>query len=74
MIIVNNVPKDLRVPIKKVLPGRLVIEELALGAAQQRVRILFQCVAPRLELATGHIDQHLLILGRAPILEHWWRW
>ena len=48
-VVVEDVPEDLRIAVEKVLFDLLVVEELALVRAQQRVRILFQRVAPRLE-------------------------
>lgn len=56
-IIVEDVPEDVRVPIEKVLLAFFIVEEFALVRAEQRVRILLQGVAPRLEAASTHVYQ-----------------
>jgi len=73
-VVVEDVPEDIRIPIEEVLLALLVVEELALVRAQQRVRVLLQGVAPRLEATTAHVDQQFLVVGLAPVLRDRRRW
>lgn len=67
-VVVEDVPENVRVAVEEVLLRVLVVEELALVRAEQRVRVLFQRVPPRLEPPAGHIYQQLLIFRLASIL------
>lgn len=69
-VIVEYVPEYVRVPVKEILLAVLVVEELALVGPEQRVRILFHRVTPRLEPAAGHVDQKFLVVDPPPVLGH----
>lgn len=57
----ENVPEDVRIAVEEVLAAVLVVEELLLVGAEQRLRELLERVAPRLEPPAGNVDQQLLI-------------
>lgn len=69
MIVVQDVSEDFRVTIKKVLASLFVEEEFAFGWAEERVRVLLERVPPRLEPPSRYVDEHLLILGLASVLQ-----
>jgi hypothetical protein len=48
-VVVEDVPEDVRVAVEEVLFRLFVVEEFTLVGAQQRVRVFFQRVSPRLE-------------------------
>lgn len=67
-VIVQDVPKNVRIPVKEVLLCGLVEEELPLVRPEQCVRIFFQRISPRLEPSSAHINQQLFVVGLATIL------
>lgn len=69
-VIVEYVPEYVRVPVEEILLAILVVEKLAFVGPEQRVRVLFHRVPPRLEPASGNIDQQLLVVDLTPVLGH----
>lgn len=54
-VIVEYVPEVVGVAVKEILLRYLIVEKLALAAAQQGVRVLFQRVPPCLEATSTHV-------------------
>lgn len=61
-VVVQYVAEEVRVAVEEVLPAGLVVEELPLVAAQQRVRVLLHRLLPRLEAAAADVNDELLLL------------
>ena len=52
------------VSVEEVLLGILLVEEVSLVGAEQRVGVLLQRVLPCLEATTGYVHHQLLVLHR----------
>ena len=58
---IEYVTEELRVAVQEVLVGLLVVEEVLLDRAEQRLRILLQRRLPALELVAADVDDDLLV-------------
>lgn len=67
-IVIEDVPKYIRVSVEEVFFALLVVEELAFVGSEQRVWILFERVPPGLEPSPGDVDEELLVIGLSAVL------
>lgn len=61
-VIVQDVPEDIWISVEKVFLSVLVVEKFSLVGTQQRVWVLFYCVAPRLEPTSTYINYEFFVL------------
>ena len=72
---VEYVTEEFGVAVEKVLVGLVVIEELLLDGAEQRLWILFERGAPTLELVAAYVYRNFLVNSLLDMLErrYWQR-
>ena len=66
---VEYVTKEFRIAVQKVLVGFVVVEELFLDGAEQRLRIFFEGRAPTLELVTAYVYGNFFVYALLYLFE-----